>query len=351
MSLAGFAGKFITFKKEYLIKGEKILNLRSESISTTNKEIISYSKCNPKSEYKVIFENFTVEYIINESDSFLIIPIIVKNKELVIMSSKISYSSKNSLFDSVGFLESDYVSSLGSAVLIGDNTYKITLARFDSNIYNLSFVLCRHSKNSYTIKDLRLDIILQNTQSSENTELGQLQKSLNEISEINNLAVNIVYQTDLFALNLNEMSCVITANKSYPNSYPKENIGECGDYLVPKGLIQTFYSESPNITKILKGCGDTLYTQTNDINSKYNTGFEDCDFFVKILEYSTLRYIFGGLSNNSVFSMKWLYSNNYGEFKSNMKNSDFKEYLVIFTEPKYGFNDFNKYYKKCKCVK
>lgn len=195
-------------------------------------------------------------------------------------------------------------------------------------------------------------INLQNDNSSSST-----QNPCQLISENNDLTIQIFMQSDSWGLNLIEMSCTVTAKKKYPNSYPSKLIGYCKK-LQPQttDLIQTKYSFNPNIRKVLKLEGENLLDQTNNINKKYNNvdiseNLKNCEFYNRIITYSSIRYYLGGLSSNGDFSCKWLCSNNYHKFLRNLENSDFYEAIVIFKDPCYGYVDFNKYYRKCKCNK
>lgn len=162
-----------------------------------------------------------------------------------------------------------------------------------------------------------------------------------------NLKVELFCQTDNFVLNLSELGGIVTANKSYPNGYPKKLIGKCKN--VTNIEIQTFYSYKPSLYKILKGEGNTLFAQIKDINSIYNTGLTDCEFYALILAYCSFRYMLAGLSNDGDLSCKWLYSNNYEKFLRRLQRSEFSAALVIFTEPQecFDFTKFNKYFKSC----
>jgi hypothetical protein len=182
---------------------------------------------------------------------------------------------------------------------------------------------------------------------SKNSKNGKNNKKCdNNITTIVELGV----QTDLLGLNLGEMVGILTSDHSYPNGYPKELIGYCEDINVDDtNVVQTFYSFSPNVSKVLKEKGDTLLAQTNNINKSFDTGLSNCDFYVNILAYCTFRYMLAGLSNDSVFSAKWLCANHYEQFLINLENSEFSDAVVIFTEPQenFDFTNFNRYFKSC----
>lgn len=214
-------------------------------------------------------------------------------------------------------------------------------------------------KFSYNATNLKLKVNLQsNNNLDESTpNNSSLLKSINKKLRENNVILNINFKTDEFGLNLGEMFCRLDSNKIFPNGYPKKYIGRCVDYQIPTNskIKTTLYSFKPNIQKVLKLSGNVLYQQTKNINDKYETGLNDCQFYYNILGYSTLRYIFAGLSNNSVFSLKWLCSNNYQKFLINLGNSEFSEAVPLFTEPQpefdFDFSNYNRYYRKCKCQK
>jgi len=164
------------------------------------------------------------------------------------------------------------------------------------------------------------------------------------------LTVELFAETDKYGLNLGELGGIVTADESYPNGYPKELVGECDNAQKVTNIgIQTLYSFKPKLNKVLKGSGDTLFAQTNDINSMYITGLTECQFYLNIIAYSTYRYMLAGLSNDGDFSCKWLYANNYKKFLKNLKNSEFSSAVVIFTEPQefFDFTNFNQYFLNC----
>lgn len=198
-------------------------------------------------------------------------------------------------------------------------------------------------------KDLFLSSDFTNISNGLNNQVNKYLKQKNDI-----LDVQFSATTDQYGSNLGEITAVVTADKSYPNGYPKEFFGQCAKIVTVENIgIQTFYSFRPKFYKVLKFEGSTLLAQTNYINSQFDTGLEDCDFYNQILTYCALRYLFAGLSNNSCFSLKWLYSNNYNKFLRNLENSEFSPAVVIFTEPQpqatppVDFTNFNKYFKAC----
>ena len=153
----------------------------------------------------------------------------------------------------------------------------------------------------------------------------------------------------------------LTSDHSYPNGFPKKLIGYCKNLPTTNTTgIDTFYSFKPKLSKVLKLEGENLLDQTNKINKKYNNiSIKDykknCIFFDSILAYTTLRYMLAGLSNGSIFSCKWLYSNNYNKFLRNLENpenSDFSDFVKLFKEPNpqlgFDFTDYNKYFRSCE---
>lgn len=176
-----------------------------------------------------------------------------------------------------------------------------------------------------------------------NTNLRQALASNND----NNLGVDIFIQTDALGLNLGEMVAIVDAKKSYPNGYAKRGLGVCSQFKLPhktpEGLIQTFYSQRPDLSKVLKGRkGPNLFEQITYINRRYNTGESDCNFYIKILQYSGLKYMFYGLCSGR-FSLDILYSDNNQKFINCMRQREFAKYLVVFKL--LGIADYNKYFK------
>jgi hypothetical protein len=201
-----------------------------------------------------------------------------------------------------------------------------------------------------TFKKGFIKIILTQTVPPNNNILNTVTNDINSIMKtlIDNTILELIAQTDQFGLNLGEMIAILTSNHSYPNGYPKKLIGYCLDINNNNNnIIQTFYSFKPKLSKVLKGEGTTLLAQTNNINCLYDTDLTNCDFYLNILSYCTLRYMLAGLSNNSLFSLKWLYANYYEQFLVNLKNSEFSAAVVLFTEPQenFDFTNFNRYFK------
>lgn len=179
---------------------------------------------------------------------------------------------------------------------------------------------------------------------------AKLAKSLAAAAD-NDLRLTIHGQTDQFGLNLDEMTAIVDARRSYPNGYPKRDIGkaQCPPKDIPSrtpdGLIQTFYSQHPDLSIVLKGRkGSSLFEQTSYINRRYNNrSVPDCEFYGKILAYATLKYMLAGLANNGKFSLYWLYSDHNEEFIRLVRRSDFAKYLAAFEE--LGLVGYNKYFK------
>jgi len=252
--------------------------------------------------------------------------------------------------------ESNEKRFIGNVLLKGDMvlnslTYSIELT-FD-------YFIEPTISNLYSVGNIKLVVNPQANDDLEETQSPSsnptLLKSINKKLKDNNINVFIEFQTDKIGLNLGEMYCRIYSDKEYPNSYPKRYIGTCVDYQIPTNskIISTFYSFKPKLKKVLKLDGNVLYQQTKNINKKYKSGLNDCQFYFNILAYSTLRYIFAGLSNNSKFSIKWLYSNNYELFLYNLQNSEFSAAVPLFTkpQPEFDFSNYNRYYRECKCKK
>jgi len=265
------------------------------------------------------------------------------------------------------YLTNFFGNSLGSANPItppnvGDISKLITITNkiiIDKVIYDCEFnyeciITPKETKFYYNIRNIKLLINLQGNKGLQNNGASLL-KSINKKLKNNNVTVFIDVETDIKGLNLGEMYCRLDSDKFFPNGYPQKYIGRCVDYEIPKNSLikHTFYSFKPKLKKVLKLDGNVLYQQTKNINDKYKSGLNDCQFYFNILAYSTLRYIFAGLSNNSKFSIKWLYSNNYNKFLLNLQNSEFSAAVPLFTkpQPEFDFSNYNRYYRECKCKK
>lgn len=227
-----------------------------------------------------------------------------------------------------------------------------------SNVLSVSDVsqypnLIFHINEDFSIiSDITVFFLLQNsstmgsdTNSTENSNQGLINKGI--IPRPDDLFVQVFVQSDILGLNLGEIIAIIDAKKSYPNGYPKLDIGTCSGgnlpFITPQGLIQTFYSKRPDLPKVLKGKPQSsLFEQIIKINEKYNTGLSNCQFYDNIVEYAALKYIFGGLCSGC-FSLNWLYANNNDKFIKCMEKSEFAKFLVIFDE--YRSEGYDKYFK------
>jgi hypothetical protein len=220
------------------------------------------------------------------------------------------------------------------------------------NAYFNSFLFFIKIDNPRDLTTFREASLISYLQISTGTNLEMpIINSVNRLMAklIDETIVELIAQTDQFGLNLGEMTAILTSDHSYSNGYPKKLIGYCLDINNNNNpnIVQTFYSFRPKLSKVLKGEGTTLLAQTNNINCLYDTDLTNCDFYLNILAYCTLRYMLAGLSNNSLFSLKWLYANYYEQFLINLKNSEFSAAVVLFTEPQgnFDFTNFNRYFK------
>ena len=232
-------------------------------------------------------------------------------------------------------------------ILIDKNTYAAVFS------YECLISPELSTNQNFNVRNIKLVISLQGNQNPP-TNTTNLIQSINKKLADDNVSVYIETQTDKLGLNLGEMYCSLTSDHFFPNGYPQKYIGTCIGYKAQVNEIKnTFYSFKPNLRKVLKCHGDTLFEQTKNINNKYNANLTDCQFYYNILAYSTLRYIFAGLSNNSVFSLRWLCSSNYEQFLINLANSEFSAAVPLFTkpQPEYGFDfsNYNRYYRSCNC--
>lgn len=257
-----------------------------------------------------------------------------------------------------GFLNINYdgtIQSYHSEILLGYIPTPLSFSGFTPDYeFNLSFKL-EDYKDFTSFKEARVDVLLQQEEAMKGAPmLRNINKFLTQTN--NNTQIQIYYQTDNLKVNLGEMITKLTSDHSYPNGFPKKLIGYCNNLPTTNtNGIDTFYSFKPKLSKVLKLEGENLLDQTNNINKKYSSITIDqvdknCIFFRNILAYSTLRYMFAGLSNNSVFSCKWLYANNYSKFLRNLENSEFSAAVPLFTEPQPGFyfSNYNQYYRSCE---
>lgn len=292
-------------------------------------------------------EKYVLSLKLNELKSELSFEMIFKNE----VYSGILYINNNGNVSS-------YLSKSLSIYINNNNFAGNGIMCNFGQIFTLDFSI-RDCRDLKTFRSAKVQVVLQGQegQQAENNDMNNINKFLNKTG--NNTEVEIYYQTDNLGVNLGEMLAKLTSDHSYPNGFPKKFIVYCNNLPTTNTTaIDTFYSFKPNLSKVLKLEGDCLLEQTNKINKKFNNvtikDYEkNCYFFKSILAYSTLRYMLAGLSNNSIFSCKWLYSNNYNKFLRNLENSEFSYFLRIFTEYPNGyglddFTDYNKYFRSCE---
>jgi hypothetical protein len=220
--------------------------------------------------------------------------------------------------------------------------------------FSFDFMMTDFRKFS-TLKQASILTTIQIEESEQSSTNSVMNKVNNLLKQTIDTTIEMYYQTDNYCINLGEMITKIKSDHSYPNGINNKLIGYCkGLPGINMNTIDTDYSFKPNLSKVLQLEGENLLDQTIKINNKFNNVSskdykENCIFFKNILAYCTLRYMFAGLSNESVFSTKWLYSNNYNKFLRNLENSKFSAAVSLFTEPQkeFDFTDYNKYFKAC----
>lgn len=120
--------------------------------------------------------------------------------------------------------------------------------------------------------------------------------------------------------------------------------GVCPNYLC--GLIrvnEAFQQNCINIAPLMIGDGCTLlrkieYLKNKGFNIDYNT----------LISYSLTRLIFSSILCDEPFNkfcVKFLRQRYYCEFMTKLENSQFKGATVFFTDKKYGFLCYDKYFK------
>jgi len=342
----------------YFSCGTEITDKLSSEITLHNAGIQTViltdnSKCNePLSIFVVVFDEITVAQPFNEVKFSLID---TRSNELIV-SAVILYalSNEGTYEQVVQDITNNWTGNIDPSTTQLTPEGSLKLISFSKDILYFDFKV---ENDVFKIKNIGYYIVLEKEITNNSTNLSSVFSYNNNScifkSKNNTLILQIYTNTDSWGLNIQQMSGIVTANKKYPNGYPDELIGYCNNLPNQRlNEIQTLYNFNPNIRKVLKLDGETLLNQTININKKYNNindKPQNCDFFIKIITYSSLRYYLGGLSDNGNFSCKWLYANNYKKFLINLKNSEFNEALIIFTDPAFGFVDFNKYFRNCKC--
>ena len=312
-----------------------MINEESPSLGTPDLTIIISSNGVDKATFKSI-----------SSNEFL---------SSLVTKGTINFNSKGEFLNGIGTDINDNVIPVINNKIINN---QITVGPFNAGI-SFTILDFRNVGNPSNIRGAGAQYILSFADNFDenNGNNGNLRNF--KMKSNNNTDVQILYTTDESGTNLGEMFSIVTSNISYPNGLSKKLIGYCKKLPTTNTTeIDTFYSFRPKLSKVLKLTGDSLLDQTNNINLKYNFVTidqvkENCKFFGNILGYSTLRYMLAGLSNNSIFSCKWLYSNNYKKFLRNLENSEFSYFVRIFTEYPNGygiddFTDYNKYFRSCE---
>jgi hypothetical protein len=169
--------------------------------------------------------------------------------------------------------------------------------------------------------------------------------------------LNVSAFVDIWGCNLGEMAASVRYTGGlFPNGYLGTNLVAS---LLPNapaanpldGVYQTLYSARPNLETVLKGSGSSLLEQTNGLNEEDPSGYDNGEFYARIIAYSTLKYFLSGLISNGKFNDKWLLGKYNECFLKKLGKSKFEYYLQFFVDPKYGFVGLNRYFleEKDKC--
>lgn len=163
--------------------------------------------------------------------------------------------------------------------------------------------------------------------------------------------LHIYATTDKWGCNLGEMDAVVDyVGGFFPNAYPGTEL--VGSWLpngkAPNplnGVYQTLYSALPDLRSVLKGYGDTLLEQTNQLNKAEPSEITDIEFYAYIILYSTFKYFLAGLITNGRFNVKWLLRKYNQCFMQKLAVSKFKYYEQFFTDPQYKLVGLDKYFR------
>lgn len=164
--------------------------------------------------------------------------------------------------------------------------------------------------------------------------------------------LNVSARTDVWGCNLGEMAATVKYTGGFfPNGYLGTNLVAS---LLPNtpapnpldGVYQTLYSARPDLQGVLDGSGSSLLEQTNGLNEEDPSGYDNAEFYARIIAYSTLKYFLSGLISNGKFNEKWLLGKYNECFLKKLGKSKFRYYLRFFVEPKYGFVGLNRYFRE-----
>lgn len=162
--------------------------------------------------------------------------------------------------------------------------------------------------------------------------------------------LNVSAFTDTWGCNLGEMAASVRYTGGlFPNGYLGSNLVAS---LLPNtpaanpldGVYQTLYSARPDLQAVLDGNGSSLLEQTNGLNEEDPSGYDNGEFYARIIAYSTLKYFLAGLISNGKFNDKWLLGKYNECFLKKLSKSKFRYYLQFFVDPKYGFVGLNRYF-------
>jgi hypothetical protein len=162
--------------------------------------------------------------------------------------------------------------------------------------------------------------------------------------------LNVSAFTDTWGCNLGEMAASVRYTGGFfPNGYLGTNLVAS---LLPNtpaanpldGVYQTLYSARPDLQAVLDGNGSSLLEQTNGLNEEDPSGYDNGEFYARIIAYSTLKYFLAGLISNGKFNDKWLLGKYNECFLKKLGKSKFRYYLQFFVDPKYGFVGLNRYF-------
>ena len=108
-------------------------------------------------------------------------------------------------------------------------------------------------------------------------------------------------------------------------------------------VVKKYKKSCPKIVSVLRGVGLTALDKLNDIYITENIAITGLEFLYNIVEYSMVRYFLSKLLYG-IFDIKYLLGKYYNKFIIDLKNSEFKNFVIFFNDPESSVYNYNQYF-------
>ena len=198
-----------------------------------------------------------------------------------------------------------------------------------------------------------------NTTPSSMAVVNQINANI-DVVKVEIPEIRITAQSDIFGNNLDNVLFEVIDNVRHRTNFPcgtkcrpednntsrkqdNKHNGVCPTSPIlidSKDVIQTNFSEYPNLTVVLKGKGCNLRQKAESIMMHYGIDMQVEQFMINLIEYSTGKYILSRLLWKQ-FNIKWLLRRYNDKFFEQLRNSRYCRFLTKFDR----FGGYERYFK------